>query len=156
MRFNKNDYNKPQVSPGPFKDVTHHLPPPVDTSDKAKKLQGGAPRLQKNGGVEKTGIFLQSTDSEVASAGLGPGHSGKSKRRQRKRTTTGAPEKPLEKAEAPKLKERGVDTRCEVRLQHDCHFPPVSDKDCPVKFRQWMGLVGVTWLLGRLGDVLLH
>ena len=38
MRFNKNDYNNPQVSPGPFKDVTH--PPPVDTSDKAKKLQG--------------------------------------------------------------------------------------------------------------------
>ena len=126
VRFNKNDYNNPQVSPGPFKDVTHHFPPPVDTTDKARKLQGGAPRLQKHGGAEKTGILLQSTDSEVASTGLGPGHSGKSKRRKRKMTTTGTPEKPLEKAEAPKLKERGVDTRREVRLQHDCYFPPVS------------------------------
>ena len=126
VRFDKNDYNNPQVSPGPFKDVTHHhLPPPVDTTDKAKKLQGGAPRLQKNGGVEKTGILLQSTDGVVAS-GLGPGHSGKRKRRRCKRTTTGAPEKPLEKAEVSKLKENSVDTRHEVRLQHDCHSPPVS------------------------------
>ena len=125
VRFNKNDYNNPQVSPGPFKDVTHHLPPPVDTTDKARKLQGGAPRLQK-GGVEKSGILLQNTDGVAASAGLGPGHSGKRKRRRRKRTTTRIPEKPLEKAEAPKLKERGVETRHEVRLQLDCYFPPVS------------------------------
>ena len=100
-----------QVSPRPFKDVTHHdLPSPVDTSDKAKKLQEEAPRLQEEREVEKTkdlGVVTQSTE------GVGVATS-TSDEKVRKRRTTRA-EKLLEEAEAPRLQERGAETRHEVR-----------------------------------------
>ena len=103
-----------QVSPRPFKDVTHHgLPPPVDTTDKAKKLQEEAPRLQEEREVEKTedlGVVSQSTVGVATSDGPSCGG------QVRKRRTTRA-EKLLEEAEAPRLQERGVQTRREVRPQ---------------------------------------
>ena len=100
-----------QVSPRPFKDVTHHdLPSPVDTSDKAKKLQEEAPRLQEESEVEKTkdlGVVTQSTKDVGVATSTGGGQ-------VRKRRTTRA-EKQLEEAEAPRLQERGAETRREVR-----------------------------------------
>ena len=100
-----------QVSPRPFKDVTHRdLPPPVDTTDKAKKLQEEAHRLQEEREVEKTedlGVVTQSTkDVGVATSTGGV--------KVRKRRTTRA-EKQLEEAEAPRLQERGAETRRDVR-----------------------------------------
>ena len=103
-----------QVSPRPFKDVTHHdLPSPVDTTDKAKKLQGEAPRLQEERQVEKTedlGVVTQSTKDVGVATSVGPSCGVK----VRKRRTTRA-EKQLEEAEAPRLQGRGVQTRHDVR-----------------------------------------
>ena len=97
-----------QVSPRPFQDVTHHdLPSPVDTADKAKKLQEEAPRLQEEREVEKTedlGVITQSTEGVGVATSTGGV-------KVRKRRTTRA-EKQLEEAEA---EERGVETRREVR-----------------------------------------
>ena len=100
-----------QVSLRPFKDVTHHdLPSPVDTADKAKKLQEEAPRLQEEREVEKTkdlGVVTQSTEGVGVATSIGGGQ-------VRKRRTTRA-EKQLEEAEAPRLQERVVETRRDVR-----------------------------------------
>ena len=105
-----------QVSPRPFQDVTHHdLPSPVDTADKAKKLQEEAPRLQEEREVEKTedlGVITQSTEGVGVATSDGPSCGVQ----VRKRRTTRA-EKQLEEAEAPRLQERGVETRREVRPQ---------------------------------------
>ena len=100
-----------QVSPRLFKDVIHHdLPSPVDTTDKTKKLQEEAPRLQEEREVEKTedlGVVTQSTEGVGVATSTGSG-------KVRKRRTTRA-EKQLEEAEAPRLQERGAEARREVR-----------------------------------------